>query len=81
MTASIAWPKVPLSKSRTNRAPIRWQHRLKRGRPTCTERNQSLPESADGSMATVATRREKKLLTTTGLLMEALALIDLINDF
>ena len=28
----------------------------------CTERNESLLESADGSMATVATRREKKSL-------------------
>src|SRR5215468_9398571 len=40
-----------------HRAPNRWQHRLKRERPTCTERNDSLLESADGSMATVATRR------------------------
>jgi uncharacterized protein YifN (PemK superfamily) len=47
--------------------------RLKRGRPTCTERNQSLPESANGSMATVATRREKNLLTRTGLLMEGVS--------
>ena len=46
----------------------------------CTERNQSLLESADGSMATVATRQEEKNLvqrknkrtdlTPTGLLME-----------
>jgi len=45
----------------------------------CTERNESLLESADGSMATVATRREnnnvsrshnKIDLTPTGLLME-----------
>src|SRR5580765_7381521 len=64
---------------------MRWQHRLKRERPTCTERNESLLESADGSMATVATRREKNFcqrnksrtqyeptipLTPTGLLME-----------
>jgi hypothetical protein len=28
---------------------------------TCTERNDSLLESADGSMATVATRREENL--------------------
>ena len=55
------------------------KHRLNRERPTCTERNESLLESADGSMATVATRREKKPayqketridLTPTGLLME-----------
>ena len=43
-----------------HRAPNRWQHRLNRERPMCTERNKSLLESADGSMATVATRREKK---------------------
>jgi hypothetical protein len=46
----------------------------------CTERSESLLESADGSMATVATRREKGSLfneaqtridlTPTGLLME-----------
>jgi len=49
----------------------------------CTERSESLLESADGSMATVATRREKNdvprrgnriNLTPTGLLMEELAL-------
>jgi len=60
-------------------APNRWQHRRKRERPTCTERNQSLLESADGSMATVVTRQGKNLcpakskpmrLTQTGLLME-----------
>jgi hypothetical protein len=54
-------------------------------RPICTERNQSLLESADGSMATVATRREKKLVqrknngtysTPTGLLMEAITRLD-----
>jgi hypothetical protein len=33
-----------------------------RERPTCTERNDSLLESADGSMATAATRREEKKL-------------------
>jgi hypothetical protein len=47
--------------------------------PTLTERNESLLESANGSMATAATRREKKPclskrtqnpLTPTGLLME-----------
>jgi hypothetical protein len=60
-------------------APNRWQHRLNRERPTCIERNESLVESADGSMATVATRREKNdvprsqnriHLTPIGLLME-----------
>jgi hypothetical protein len=47
--------------------------------PTCTERNESLLESADGSMATVATRQnesssyekpERIHLTPTSLLME-----------
>src|SRR5665811_2638094 len=47
-------------KEPNHRAPIRWQHRLKREPPTCTERNESLLESADGSMATAATRRKKK---------------------
>ena len=35
------------------RSPIRWQHRLKREHPTCTERP-SLIKSADGRVATVA---------------------------
>jgi hypothetical protein len=43
-------------------APNRWKHRLNREHPTCTERNESLLESADGSMATVATRRENRTL-------------------
>src|SRR5690242_1090952 len=41
------------------RSTNRWQHRLQRERPTCTER-QSLTKSADGRMATVATRQRKK---------------------
>jgi hypothetical protein len=41
-------------------APNRWQHRLNRERPTCTERNESLLESADGSMATAANGRRRK---------------------
>jgi hypothetical protein len=41
-------------KGMAHRAINRWQHRLNRERPTCTERNQSRLESADGSMATVA---------------------------
>jgi hypothetical protein len=49
--------------------------RLKRERPTCTERA-ALSKTADGRVATVATRQEKNLvakklhLTPTGLLME-----------
>jgi hypothetical protein len=37
------------------------RHRLKRERRTCTERTKSLIESADGRVATAATRQEKKL--------------------
>src|SRR5579862_5296567 len=64
------WPTFP-SQEQNHRAPIRWQHRQNRERPTCTERNESLLESADGSMATVATRREKNIClirNTTNLL-------------
>jgi hypothetical protein len=39
---------------RKRRSIIRWQHRLNRERPTCTERMESLLKSANGSMATVA---------------------------
>jgi hypothetical protein len=76
VTALIAWPASILSMEA--RSKIRWQHRLNREHPTCTERK-SLLESADGRVATVATRREKNLvqrnnngtyLTPTGLLME-----------
>src|SRR5262250_525265 len=35
------------------RSPIRWQHRLQREHPTCTERR-SLTQSADGRVATVS---------------------------
>ena len=79
MTASNAWPKFHYEKERNCRSQIRWQHRLNRERPICTERNESLLESANGSMATVAIRLEKNLclrekrrihLTPTGLLME-----------
>ena len=55
----MAWPRFDSEKSGTKGAK-RWQHRLKRERPTCTERNESLLESADGSMATAATRQENK---------------------
>ena len=61
MTALIAWPGFH-SPEQNHRATNRWQHRLNRERPMCTERKESLLESADGSMATVATRREKKML-------------------
>src|ERR1017187_2823473 len=62
------------------RSKIRWQHRLKREHPTCTERTNRSLKSADGRVATVATRRGRKNLvqrknkrthlTPTGLLME-----------
>ena len=77
MTALIAWPTFIFEME--ERSPIRWQHRLKREHPTCTERK-SLLESADGRVATVANSAgEKNLsnkknnrihLTPTGLLME-----------
>jgi len=63
VTASIAWPRFN-SPEQNHRAPNRWQHRLNRERATCTERNESLFESANGSMATVATRQEKKTCLT-----------------
>ena len=51
MTASIAWPNF--HREMEERSKIRWQHRLKREHPTCTERNiKSLIESADGRVAT-----------------------------
>ena len=71
-----------LTQGQNHRALNRWQHRLKRERPTCTERNKSLLESADGSMATVATRpgeihvphcANRIDLTPTGLLMEGVS--------
>jgi hypothetical protein len=78
VTALMGWPRFTFQEQ-NHRAPNRWQHRLKRERPTCTERNKSLLESADGSMATVAPRQnesssyekpERIHLTPTGLLME-----------
>jgi hypothetical protein len=79
VTALMAWPRFH-SEEQNHRAPIRWQHRLYRERPTCTERNDSLLESADGSMATVVhsagetnyvqPSQRRIDLTPTGLLME-----------
>ncbi|SRR6266496_226520 len=47
-----------------DRSTIRWQHRLKRERPTCTERKNRSSKSADGRVATVmATRQERKTLS------------------
>jgi hypothetical protein len=51
VTASMAWPNF--HREMEERSTNRWQHRLKREHPTCTERNQkSLIESADGRVAT-----------------------------
>ena len=41
VTALMAWPRSHIQEQ-SHRATIRWQHRLKRERPTCTERNDSL---------------------------------------
>jgi hypothetical protein len=38
VTASMAWPNFPSTKME-ERSTNRWQHRLKREHPTCTERN------------------------------------------
>jgi hypothetical protein len=38
VTASMAWPNFPSTKME-QRSTNRWQHRLKREHPTCTERN------------------------------------------
>jgi len=58
----MAWPTFS-SQEQNHRAPNRWQHRLNRERPTYTERNESLLESADGSMATVANSAGEKPLS------------------
>ena len=42
MTASMAWPNF--HREMEERSIIRWQHRLKREHPTCTERSKSLIE-------------------------------------
>jgi hypothetical protein len=59
VTALIAWPTSILEME--ERSTNRWQHRLKREHPTCTGR-ESLTKSADGRVATVATRRGEKTL-------------------
>jgi hypothetical protein len=60
----MTWPRSR-SPQRNRRSTIRWQHRLNRERPTCTERRDSLLESANGSMAVAATRREAILMKKT----------------
>ena len=49
MTASMAWPNF--HREMEERSTNRWQRRLKREHPTCTERR-SLTKSADGRVAT-----------------------------
>src|SRR6266498_1881162 len=74
----MAWPDF--HRGWKSRSTNRWQHRLQREHPTCTERTKNRSsKSADGRVATVATRagekpcltkKERIHLTPTGLLME-----------
>jgi hypothetical protein len=88
VTALIAWPNFH-SQERNGRSINRWQHRLKREHPTGTERKHRSSKSADGRLATVATRPEKNLiqpkdkgthLTPTGLLMEGVYTNNPVNE-
>src|SRR6266498_1524502 len=77
----MAWPDF--HRGWKSRSTNRWQHRLQREHPTCTERTKNRSsKSADGRVATVATRagekpcltkKERIHLTPTGLLMEGLS--------
>jgi hypothetical protein len=50
-SSAMAWPNF--HREMEERSTNRWQHRLQREHPTCTEQNQkSLIESADGRVAT-----------------------------
>jgi len=72
----IAWPNFQ-SNRWNGRSTIRWQHRLKRERPTCTERNRKSRVRMEGW--TAARRRKNHVqrknkgthLTPAGLLMES----------
>src|SRR6266496_451111 len=74
----MAWPDF--HRGWKSRSTNRWQHRLQREHPTCTERTKNRSsKSADGRVATVAaragekpcpTKKERIHLTPTGLLME-----------
>jgi hypothetical protein len=60
-TTHPIWPNF--HREMEERSTIRWQHRLKREHPTCTERSKkSLTKSADGRVATglVGARRNGK---------------------
>src|SRR5450755_4822634 len=48
----MAWPNF--HREMEERSTNRWQHRLKREHPTCTERTNRSLKSADGRVATVA---------------------------
>jgi hypothetical protein len=50
VTALMAWPNF--HREMEERSTNRWQHRLKREHPTCTERINRSPKSADGRVAT-----------------------------
>src|SRR5271157_3446236 len=64
------------------RSTIRWQHRLKREHPTCTERTKSLTEECGwkggdsrrlGGRKNLVDEKQKTHLTPTGLLMEGVS--------
>jgi hypothetical protein len=79
VTALIAWPRFHSRRAEPQGAKQMAAPAEPRT-PNLHRANESLPESANGSMATVATRREEKNLvqrknnrtplTPTGLLME-----------
>ena len=80
MTASNAWPDFP--RKRKQRSTIRWQHRLKREHPTCTERKPLNKEcgwkggdsSNSAGRKNIVQRKNKRThLTPTGLLMEGVS--------
>ena len=80
MTASNAWPDFP--RKRKQRSTIRWQHRLKREHPTCTERKPLNKEcgwkggdsgNSAGRKNIVQRKNKRTHLTPTGLLMEGVS--------
>src|SRR5258708_13482556 len=60
MTALMAWPTFILEME--ERSTNRWQHRLKREHPTCTERNNSLIKKSGWKGVDSGTRQEKNLV-------------------
>ena len=76
---SSAVPELKPAKRSSYRSLIRWQHRLKRERPTCTERNdrsskvqmEAWRQWRAGEKKKLVEHNEKRIdLTPTGLLME-----------